>query len=854
MGVGTVPSQLSYGGHRGRQRSDSSNSVESGRSEATSSSSMGDVRASPLEEVISLKDMLDVKYVENPDTSEVLVRGSTTPPSSSDSAGSVMRPGLYHTSSFGERLEMRIQRNHLRNASTDSDSSQGSFQPLSLAPHKPTSTLVHASDDPRGSTYSDTSTVSSNGYTPVPPAVISTAERVTSLRVAHNRASSLPLPQALAAHTRSSSLNALKRDSLDSPVGSDHPTTLPTLSLPNISGRPKLVEPAAPSPVLSDSQHQPPLSALSFPVDAPALSPLPGEHGGRSRASIASVDVAHFPFVLPFNCPAVPALLPKLVVPSLPKLHHSHSTGSIPTVPSPFNPTPAAYQAPVLVHGASNPPSEEFSSKLKLSSSTTRSTSITLDQTLAAFNSPASPPSPLPFPWASVPVLDAKHLLRREEMQSVVVESVKTFRDAKLVIDEFDKVDAQLESAQERLRDIEDKFQTELSNRARLLHRHVVCLRSLNGDEGARFAQTLVSGIAKSDELALRQARLSDHVLKMEQLKASHHRAAASVCIAQLNSAFSRSMEVEKEATRGRLRAEEERDEALQRLEALEKKLAQFADQEGKIVVEGISRPPSQSLGEDTRHYSSSTSTPKTAVSFHISDLTVSSHRFPKPPSFRSRPFGHVPKLSLPANPRLGPRPQLERRAPSPASASSSSTPSPGSSGSVGYVVSPLTSNSSTTAGQALIDHPYASAYLFPRPAPIPSRPADGPFSSLKTPLTSQRRHQGTTENGVEAFRDGLRRDGLPQPPPTHSTSRSRSASEPSRPGPNPSSLESWKPLFSRQKASDLTQELMETLDWTGRDSPTLNDTSAHGQNLSSISLSDFDSSKIDNMLRDCYF
>lgn len=52
-----------------------------------------------------------------------------------------------------------------------------------------------------------------------------------------------------------------------------------------------------------------------------------------------------------------------------------------------------------------------------------------------------------------------------------------------------------------------DQLQAECDQREKLLLRHVACLHSLNGDEGSRFAQTLVNAIARSDRLARQQAK-----------------------------------------------------------------------------------------------------------------------------------------------------------------------------------------------------------------------------------------------------------------------------------------------------------------------------------------------------------
>lgn len=46
------------------------------------------------------------------------------------------------------------------------------------------------------------------------------------------------------------------------------------------------------------------------------------------------------------------------------------------------------------------------------------------------------------------------------------------------------------------------RYQTEIDQRAKVLVRHVACLRAFNGQEGARFADSLVNAVARSDRLA----------------------------------------------------------------------------------------------------------------------------------------------------------------------------------------------------------------------------------------------------------------------------------------------------------------------------------------------------------------
>lgn len=119
-----------------------------------------------------------------------------------------------------------------------------------------------------------------------------------------------------------------------------------------------------------------------------------------------------------------------------------------------------------------------------------------------------------------------------------------------------------------------DRLETDIRHRDTLLRRHVSVLNAFNGDEGARFAASLVNAVSKADTTSQRLNQLADHLIKLDQISTDHQRATSALAMAKLNASYLRSRQRVKDIDAEANRARKERDEALAKVQELETKLA----------------------------------------------------------------------------------------------------------------------------------------------------------------------------------------------------------------------------------------------------------------------------------------
>jgi hypothetical protein len=72
----------------------------------------------------------------------------------------------------------------------------------------------------------------------------------------------------------------------------------------------------------------------------------------------------------------------------------------------------------------------------------------------AAFE--AEPPTPLPFPWKTLPVAEAKLLYSPQQLQDIIMSSIREHGDqtCRLVIKDLETIPSELEKATQRLKDL----------------------------------------------------------------------------------------------------------------------------------------------------------------------------------------------------------------------------------------------------------------------------------------------------------------------------------------------------------------------------------------------------------------
>ena len=140
-------------------------------------------------------------------------------------------------------------------------------------------------------------------------------------------------------------------------------------------------------------------------------------------------------------------------------------------------------------------------------------------------------PKPRPFPWKQVKVSEAKRICTPRELQGTILESMREYGSASkhsLLLDRFEQIPLELEQCAQRVEQLENAFKAETAQREGLLQRHVACLKVLNGEQGARFAQSFVSTVSKSDKLAQESLLLREHMAKVVSIRDDHWRAVSA--------------------------------------------------------------------------------------------------------------------------------------------------------------------------------------------------------------------------------------------------------------------------------------------------------------------------------------
>lgn len=147
------------------------------------------------------------------------------------------------------------------------------------------------------------------------------------------------------------------------------------------------------------------------------------------------------------------------------------------------------------------------------------------------------------------------------------------------LLEGLDELPSEIEQCLQRIRDLENALKSDLDERESLLKRHVACLKVLNGDQGARFAESLVSAVSRSDRCAQEICYLREHISKVEALREGHWRAAASVSLSKLNSSYLKAKEQFHVQAKELTKLRQERDDAvIARIAAL----AELADRQSR--------------------------------------------------------------------------------------------------------------------------------------------------------------------------------------------------------------------------------------------------------------------------------
>jgi hypothetical protein len=280
-------------------------------------------------------------------------------------------------------------------------------------------------------------------------------------------------------------------------------------------------------------------------------------------------------------------------------------------------------------------------------------------------------PSPPPRRWETVALAEANEGITPEALEALIKAGLDRIEEAtsRIVID-VDGIERLVEErrrGKQRLEELRSQYEVETRERERVLARCVTMMRSGGGEEGERGVQGLMGVFARSDRLTreilsgssflslflsllITNAAIIVHasMADLVDVQASHERSIASLSISKLHNSLLLSHETDLNTHHTLVQVTSERDEALRRLRTLEDKLRGFADEEGEVRM---AIEPSLTSSRSIESPSTTIETPRTTVSFRLSDLRIEIKKFPQPPLWPAPPSVFPRPYRFPTSP-----------------------------------------------------------------------------------------------------------------------------------------------------------------------------------------------------------
>ncbi|KAG0149898.1 hypothetical protein CROQUDRAFT_131066 [Cronartium quercuum f. sp. fusiforme G11] len=143
----------------------------------------------------------------------------------------------------------------------------------------------------------------------------------------------------------------------------------------------------------------------------------------------------------------------------------------------------------------------------------------------------AHPGTTRSFPWATRSIDAHLRDLDLIAQNQLVDHALKLYpmNAHRFVVGDTTKLLAEGRECEERAQELHVRYLSDMAKRETLLKRHVVTLRAFNGEEGARFGDSLIKAINQSDAGVSELLSLVDHTSRVERMCDSHWRAAAAV-------------------------------------------------------------------------------------------------------------------------------------------------------------------------------------------------------------------------------------------------------------------------------------------------------------------------------------
>ncbi|KAI8454705.1 hypothetical protein BY996DRAFT_2086895 [Phakopsora pachyrhizi] len=156
-------------------------------------------------------------------------------------------------------------------------------------------------------------------------------------------------------------------------------------------------------------------------------------------------------------------------------------------------------------------------------------------------------PSPL-LPFFSGPASNREILETRSIEEQARTLNLRTMNEAIKEALEFYPIESQrflvggvanlkteIQEYECKVRDHHVRYLADLTKREKLLQRHITTLRAFNGDEGARFGESLAKAISNSDYLTSQLLSMADYTSRLKRLCEGHWRAAAIIQMRELS-------------------------------------------------------------------------------------------------------------------------------------------------------------------------------------------------------------------------------------------------------------------------------------------------------------------------------
>ncbi|EGG06031.1 uncharacterized protein MELLADRAFT_107122 [Melampsora larici-populina 98AG31] len=244
-----------------------------------------------------------------------------------------------------------------------------------------------------------------------------------------------------------------------------------------------------------------------------------------------------------------------------------------------------------------------------------------------------------PFPWVTQS-LDYLERLGTSEQAQLIRQALAIYPNEshRFVVGDTSKLVREVHECPKRIQDLRANYLSDIARREKLLKRHIMTLRAFNGDEGARFGDTLLKAISQGDEGVSELFSLVNYTSHVERTCEAHWRAAATVEMRKLKATEEKLAAAD--ATIQQLEDNRLRDKA--RIEKLEEQL--------RCALQRAEAESSPTLRQDTIDHANIATSNQTQTT--VAPATLPTSNASQIASLNTRPTPNLPRAPLrPLNP-----------------------------------------------------------------------------------------------------------------------------------------------------------------------------------------------------------